>query len=69
MTVLVAAELDRALEVLLKSYLAPGKARDDLFTGGTPPLGSLSARINVARALYLIRDDEYELLHLISSNS
>jgi hypothetical protein len=65
MTVLVAAELDRALEVVLKSYLAPGKARDDLFSGGTPPLGTFSARINVARALHLIREDEYELLHLI----
>jgi hypothetical protein len=29
MTLLVAAELDRALEFLLKSYLAPGKARDE----------------------------------------
>lgn len=65
MTVLVAAELDRVLEVVLKSYLAPGKARDDLFSGGSPPLGTFSARINVARALHLIREDEYELLHLI----
>jgi DNA-binding MltR family transcriptional regulator len=53
------------IEVVLKSYLAPGKARDDLFSGGTPPLGTFSARINVARALHLIREDEYELLHLI----
>jgi hypothetical protein len=29
MTVLVAAELDRVLKVVLKSYLAPGKARED----------------------------------------
>jgi hypothetical protein len=65
MTVLVVAELDRVLEVVLKSYLAPGKARDNLFSGGTPPLGTFSARISVARALHLIREDEYELLHLI----
>jgi hypothetical protein len=65
MTVLVAAELDRALEFLLKSYLAPGKSRDELFSGGSPPLGSFSARINIARSLHLIRQDEYELLHLI----
>jgi DNA-binding MltR family transcriptional regulator len=65
MTVLVAAELDRVLEVVVKSYLVPGKARDDLFSGGSPPLGTFSARINIARALYLIREDEYELLHLI----
>jgi mannitol operon repressor len=65
MTVLVAAELDRALDVLLKSYLAPGKARDDLFSGSAPPLGSFSAKINVARTLHLIREQEYELLHVI----
>jgi hypothetical protein len=65
MTVLVAAELDRVLEVVLKSYLAPGKAREDLFEGGSPPLGTFSAKINLAGALHLIRDDEYELLHLI----
>ena len=51
MTVLVAAELDRVLEVVLKSYFAPGKARDALFSGGTPPLGTFSAKINAARAL------------------
>ena len=65
MAVLVAAELDRILEVVLKSYLAPGKARDALFSGGTPPLGAFSAKINAARALHLIREVEYELLHLI----
>lgn len=65
MTVLVAAELDRVLEAVLKSYLAPDRARDDLFEGGSPPLGIFSAKINLARALHLIRDDEYELLHLI----
>jgi hypothetical protein len=65
MTILAAAELDGTLEVLLKSYLVPGKARNDLFSGGTPPLGSLSAKINLARTLHLIREDEYEFLHLI----
>lgn len=65
MTILAAAELDRALETLLKSYLVPGKARDTLLGGGSSPLGSFSAKINLARALHLIRDDEYELLHVI----
>ena len=65
MTVLVAAELDRALEVVQKSYLVPGKARDDLFSGGSPPLGSFSTRINLARSLELITVYEFELLHLI----
>src|ERR1700691_3067954 len=65
MTVLVAAELDRILEVVLKSYLAPGKARDALFSGGAPPLGTFSAKINAARALHLIHAAEYETLHLI----
>jgi hypothetical protein len=64
-TVLVGAELDRGLELLLKSYLAPGKSRTDLFEGGTPPLGSFSAKINLARALHLIAEDEFELLHFI----
>jgi hypothetical protein len=65
MAVLVAAELDRALELVLKAYLAPGKARDDLFAGGTPPLGTFSSKINLAQALQLIRQGEYESLQLI----
>ena len=65
MTILAAAELDRALEVLLKSYLAPGKARNNLFAGAPPPFGSFAVKINVARALFLIRGDEYQLLHII----
>lgn len=65
MTVLVAAELDRALENLLKAYLSPGKARDYLFSGGAPPLGSFSAKINLARTLHLISILQHESLHLI----
>ncbi|MGO4735960.1 hypothetical protein AB4099_05415 [Bosea sp. 2KB_26] len=65
MTILVAAELDRALELVLKAYLVPGKARDELFLGVSPPLGTFSTKINVARALDLIGADNYEALHLI----
>lgn len=65
MTVLAAAELDRVLEGLLKAYLAPGNARDALFAGGSAPLGSFSAKINTARSLHLIREEEYALLQLI----
>lgn len=65
MTVLVAAELDRALELLLKAYMAPGSARDALFSGGSAPLGTFSAKINIARTLHLIREEEYVLLQLI----
>jgi hypothetical protein len=65
MTVLVGAELDRALELVLHAYLAPGKARKELFAGSSPPLGTFSAKINLCRALHLIGEDEYASLHTI----
>ena len=65
MTVLVGAELDQALDVILTAYIASGKFRDDLFMGGSPPLGSFSAKINLARALQLIKEHEYVDLHAI----
>jgi hypothetical protein len=65
MTVLVGAELDRALGLLLHAYLPPGKARTELFSGSAPPLGTFSAKINLCRALHLITDDEFASLHTI----
>lgn len=65
MAVLVGAELDRALELVLRAYLPPGKARKELFSGGTPPLGPFSNKINLCRALHLITEDEHSLLHVI----
>lgn len=65
MTVLVGAELDRALELVLHAYLVPGKARKELFAGNSPPLGTFSAKINLCRALHLISDDEFTSLHTI----
>lgn len=65
MAVLVGAELDRALELVLHAYLAPGKARIELFSGSAPPLGTFSGKINLCRALHLITDCEYAALHTI----
>ena len=65
MTVLVGAELDRALGLVLRAYLAPGKARKKLLAGSSPPLGTFSAKINLCRALHLISDDEFASLHAI----
>ena len=65
MAVLVGAELDRALELVLCAYLPPGKARKELFSGGAPPLGTFSSKIYPCRALHLISDEEYALLHVI----
>jgi hypothetical protein len=65
MAVLVGAELDRALELVLCAYLPPGRARRELFSGGAPPLGSFSSKINLCRALHLISEDEYAVLHVI----
>lgn len=65
MAVLVGAELDRALELVLHAYLVPGKARTELFSGSAPPLGTFSAKINLCRALHLITDSEYATLHTI----
>jgi len=65
MAVLVAAELDRVLELLLKAYFEPGKHCKNLFEGGTPPLGSFSAKIDLARALCLITEEEWADLQVI----
>jgi hypothetical protein len=65
MTILVGAELDRALGLVLHAYLAPGNARAELFSGSAPPLGSFSAKINLCRALHLITDEEHATLHTI----
>lgn len=65
MAVLVGAELDRALELVLCAYLAPGKARTELFAGSSPPLGTFSGKINLCRALHLINEDECTALHTI----
>jgi hypothetical protein len=58
MAVLVGAELDCSLELVLHAYLAPGKARTELFSGSAP-LGTFSGKINLCRALYLITAGEY----------
>jgi hypothetical protein len=65
MTVLIAAEMDLVLRRLLWAYLATGKSTLALFEGSSPPLGSFSAKINLARALDLITDDELRALHII----
>jgi hypothetical protein len=65
MAVLVGAELDRALALVLHAYLAPGKARKELFGGGASPLGSFSSKIDLCRALQLIDEAEYSALHII----
>jgi hypothetical protein len=65
MTVLVAAELDLVLHRLLLAYLSPGKTTERLFEGGTPPLGSLSAKVNLTAALDLITETEASALHVI----
>src|ERR1700753_2229526 len=65
MAVLVGAELDRALGLVLHAYLAPGRARTDLFSAAPPPLGSFSSKIDLCRALHLISDHEHSTLHVI----
>jgi hypothetical protein len=65
MAVLVGAELDRALGLVLHAYLAPGKARNDLFSGGSAPLGTFSTKIDLCRALHLISEYEHATLHII----
>jgi hypothetical protein len=65
MAVLVGVELDRALGLVLHAYLAPGKARTALFSGGSPPLGTFSTKIDLCRALHLdiIRKIRNEFAH------
>ncbi|MCP1843675.1 hypothetical protein ACVIHI_003406 [Bradyrhizobium sp. USDA 4524] len=65
MAVLVGAELDRALGLVLCAYLPPGRARKALFSGGAAPLGSFASKIDLCRVLHLISEGEYAALHVI----
>lgn len=62
----VGAWLDELLGALLDAKLVPHKATlNDLFGGPNAPLGSFSARINMAHGLGLIAEDEWNSLHKI----
>lgn len=65
MAVLMAAELDRVTLNLLKCFIPMGKARDYLLIGQSAPISSFSSKINLARALSLITEDEFHDLHII----
>ena len=65
MAVLVGAELDRALGLVLCAYLPPGRARKELFSGGAAPLGSFASKIDICRALHLISEEEYAALQVM----
>lgn len=57
--VLVAlAQIDTMLEAILRSFLIRGDATEKLFDGPNAPLASLFNKLNVARALGLVSEDE-----------
>jgi hypothetical protein len=62
----VGAWLDELLAELIRTKLLDHKKTlDSLYDSPTAPLGTFSARINVAHALCLIAEDEWDTLHKI----
>ena len=64
---LLAARLEKTLEALIKLHMAPiGVAlAKRIFEGPNSPLGTLHAKIEIARGLHLISASDYQALHAI----
>ena len=60
-----AAQVDKQLADLLRSFLLPIRQTNELLEGNNAPLGTFSARITAAYCLGLITDLEHNELHLI----
>jgi mannitol operon repressor len=60
-----AALLDDFLRTVIMSYLVDNTSSTALLEGGNPPLGSFSAKIDMAHALGLISDDSHAEAHNI----
>lgn len=60
-----AALIDDRLERLLKSHLLECKQSKEILNGGNSPLGSFSARTNMAYCLGLITELEYKEIETI----
>lgn len=65
MVLVAAAELDRLLLDLMKSFLRIGSGQTALLSGGNAPLATFSGKIAAAHALNLITDDEFKELSII----
>jgi mannitol operon repressor len=65
MVLVAAAELDRLLLDLMKSFLRPGAGQNALLTEGNAPLATFSGKIAAAHALNLISDQEFRELNII----
>ena len=65
MVLVAAAELDRLLLELIKSFLRPGAGQNALLSSPNAPLATFSARIAAAHALNLISDQEFRELSII----
>jgi hypothetical protein len=64
--ILAAALLDAALELLLRAFMRPcSTGEDPLFEGANAPIGTFSARIDVAYRLGLLDLDFSRALHLV----
>jgi hypothetical protein len=61
----MAAFAEESLARLLRAYLRPGKAADDLVDGFSAPLGTFSARIKAAYALGLLSNEQMADLDLL----
>ena len=58
LAITVAAHAETYLERILRAFLIPGNAANDLFDGPFAPFGSLSGKIKAAHVLGLITPDE-----------
>lgn len=64
---IVAAFMDNQLRLILESFLVDGRVKKELMEGLTAPLGSFSARTNVAFAMGLITKQEYDTINAVRS--
>ncbi len=65
MVLVAAAELDRLLLDLMKSFLRPGAGQNALLSDKNAPLATFSGKIAAAHALNLISDQEFKELNII----
>lgn len=63
--ILAAAMLDEKLKTILSNFLIQGVQSDALLKGSNAPIGTFSAKLNMAFAVGLISSDEYHDAEII----
>lgn len=65
MAILGAAMLDEKLKTILTNFLIKGKQAERLLNGPNAPIGTFSAKLDMAFAVGLISEDEYQDAEII----